>query len=233
MSSVQHHYIQNNRKEFGVHMDKGLRKLYDAFKDYHDLVQQNGQAATIKDLAQNGQKPDYYFISCCDSRYDPSHLPHVGPGHHFKSEHIAALVPPHDQPEALSVGAAIEYAVTVLHVKYIIIMGHTQCGGVKELVESQDAEHNTELEHLSQWMNTAKGALSSMSQETLKKGGCSETCDLAEQHTILWSLKNLKNYPVVRRAMERGELSIHGWRYDIEHSIVECWDPTENAFVTY
>ena len=80
---------------------------------------------------KNGQQPKTLVISCSDSRVDPSLLTGAEPGDLFVIRNVANLVPPYE-PDARyhGVSAALEYAVCQLQVEHIIVLGHSQCGGI-------------------------------------------------------------------------------------------------------
>src|ERR1700689_200279 len=89
-----------------------------------------------RQLAESGQRPKILLIGCCDSRVSPEVIFDALPGEIFVLRNIANLVPPY-QPDAEHHGtsAALEYAVTILNVEHIVIMGHASCGGVRAYVE--------------------------------------------------------------------------------------------------
>ena len=87
-----------------------------------------------RDLSERGQSPAVMVIGCCDSRVSPEVIFDAGPGELFVVRNVANLVPVY-QPDggAHGVSAALEYAVNVLHVKHIVVLGHAQCGGIRAL----------------------------------------------------------------------------------------------------
>ncbi|RZI37640.1 carbonic anhydrase, partial [Herbaspirillum sp. HC18] len=90
----------------------------------------------FRELSVKGQSPEVMVIGCCDSRVSPEVIFDVGPGELFVVRNIANLVPVY-QPDgaAHGVSAALEYAVTVLKVKHIVVLGHAQCGGIRAFVD--------------------------------------------------------------------------------------------------
>src|SRR5881398_2208209 len=83
------------------------------------------EQSRFRELSERGQSPEVMVIGCCDSRVSPEVIFDVGPGELFVLRNIANLVPIY-QPDANAhgVSAALEYAVTVLRVKHIVILGH-------------------------------------------------------------------------------------------------------------
>ena len=76
-------------------------------------------------------------IGCCDSRVSPEVIFDAGPGELFVVRNVANLVPVY-QPDggAHGVSAALEYAVNVLRVKHIVVLGHAQCGGIRAFIDN-------------------------------------------------------------------------------------------------
>src|SRR3990167_7972271 len=84
----------------------------------------------FKSLAK-GQKPEVLFITCSDSRIDPTLITQTMPGDLFIARNAGNLVPPHYAQVITDMDASIEYAVEVLNVRHIVICGHTDCGAMK------------------------------------------------------------------------------------------------------
>jgi len=98
------------------------------------------ERSRFQKLAETGQHPEVMVICCCDSRVSPEVIFDALPGELFVVRNVANLVPPYS-PSGLfthGVSAALEFAVQNLKVKYIIVMGHSHCGGVRAFVEHRD-----------------------------------------------------------------------------------------------
>src|SRR5512139_772641 len=91
----------------------------------------------FRELAEGGQSPDVMVIGCCDSRVSPEVIFDAGPGELFVVRNVANLVPVY-QPDSGThgVSAALEYAVSVLRVKHIVVLGHAQCGGIRAFIDN-------------------------------------------------------------------------------------------------
>lgn len=204
-------------------MDKDLQRLQKALAENHKENYTGQKGKEMEDLVKNGQHPPYFFISCSDSRYAPNLLPGINRGDAFIVKNVAALVPPYDTPEAISVAAAVDYAVNVLKVRHIFVKGHTHCGGVQGLVEGNTTGP---VKH---WLDTAKSVV----KDIPKTNDLREKCSQTEKNTIKWSLDNLRQYPSVQAALKAGTLKIHGWRYDIETGAVMSWDEDKGDFTPF
>ena len=94
------------------------------------------ERAHYAELAK-GQAPEYLVISCCDSRVDPATIFGVRPGELFVLRNVANIVPPYEEGGGYhGTSAAVSFAVLVLKVRYIVVVGHAECGGIKAAIET-------------------------------------------------------------------------------------------------
>src|SRR5256885_100304 len=94
------------------------------------------EQSRYRDLSVRGQSPETMVIGCCDSRVSPEVIFDAGPGELFVVRNVANLVPVYQpDPGAHGVSAALEYAVSVLRVKHIVVLGHAQCGGIRAFID--------------------------------------------------------------------------------------------------
>ena len=94
------------------------------------------EQARYQDLADQGQTPATMIIACCDSRAAPETIFSTRPGEIFVVRNVANMVPPYEPDGELhATSAALEYAVQVLKVENIIVLGHGRCGGIKTALD--------------------------------------------------------------------------------------------------
>src|SRR5579871_5560423 len=148
------------------------------------------QHARYESLSTKGQSPETLVISCSDSRVDPQTVFGAAPGELFVVRNVAGLVPVY-QPDANYHGtsAAIEYAVRVLRVARVAVLGHVQCGGVQAMVEGAPAEARDFVEP---WMSMASSILDKV-QDRHAPG----VLDRCEIEVVRLSLANLMTFPWV------------------------------------
>ncbi len=174
-------------------------------------------------LVDEGQHPTTLFIGCSDSRLVPYLLTGTGPGDLFMVRNVGALVPPccgtRDGGHH-GTAAAIEFAVLQLKVKRIIVCGHTHCGAIRALYE----DLSPEAVNLGAWLDLARDA-------TLPVQSSPEALRRTEQRAIALQLERLMDYPMVRRRVDAGELTLHGWHYVIEDGEVNVLDIRTGSFV--
>lgn len=174
-------------------------------------------------LVDGGQHPTTLFIGCSDSRLVPYLLTGTGPGDLFMVRNVGALVPPSSGTSDgghHGTSAAIEFAVLQLKVKRIIVCGHTHCGAIRALYE----DLSPEAVNLGAWLDLARAA-------TLPVQPSPEALRRTEQRVIALQLERLMDYPMVRRRVDAGELTLHGWHYVIEDGEVNVFDFETGAFV--
>src|ERR1700744_2383059 len=111
------------------------QKLIDGYRTFASQRLPPEQSR-YRELSERGQAPEVMVIGCCDPRVSPEVIFDAGPGELFVMRNIANLVPVY-QPDqnAHGVSAALEFAVNVLHVKHIVILGHAQCGGIRAFID--------------------------------------------------------------------------------------------------
>lgn len=166
-----------------------------------------GKGALMPKLVRDGQKPEFFIISCIDSRSNPGMIFRPEPGTFFAHKAMGAIVRPYKQGTALA--AALQFALTYNEVREIIILGHTGCGAVKALVEKlDDAE-------ISSFVDVAQKAIHKA--ETCCEGVCThdELLRNTEEQIVLLSAENLKGYPSVAKALTENRLTIRPWLFDM------------------
>ena len=183
---------------------------------------------TLFQTLSNGQNPLALVIACCDSRVDPVLLTDCRPGDLFVVRNIANLVPPYAPDGGRhGVSAALEYAVKHLKVQDIIIMGHACCGGIHALVSGGEGEARDEF--IGPWVDVARRALEKV-DEAMPGADAADRARACELWNVRLSLDNLMTFPWVRRAVEEGNLSLHGWYFDLQSGELLEYDAQEHAF---
>jgi carbonic anhydrase len=156
----------------------------------------------------HGQSPTTMVIGCCDSRVPPEVIFDAHPGELFVVRNIANLVPAFDTGACHGVFAALEFAVQVLKVQHIVVLGHAHCGGIRAF-----ADHGpplTPFDSVHRWM-----AMIEPASRAAGPAGDGYLTRL-EQASIGRSLENLMTFPYVAEAVNRGELALHGAWFDID-----------------
>lgn len=211
-------------------MSKSLEDLISGYKKFHkNYITEN--SAEYRASAAKEQNPKIMVICCSDSRVNPTVLTSAKPGDIFTVHNIANLVPPYecDSDTYHGVSASLEFAVCHLKVDDIIILGHSNCGGIRALMEGVEIKHKENYSFIGPWMRIAKRAKNSV-MEKFSGGSFEEQTHHCEKESILISLSNLDSFPWVKRAKERGELETHGWYFNIESGNIEHYDFESKKF---
>ncbi|MAU40944.1 MAG: carbonic anhydrase [Kordiimonas sp.] len=217
---------RQKKKEISVSFDD-LLKGYQSFRsgDFE------AHKALFQKLVTEGQSPDVMMVSCCDSRVDPNMITQADPGSMFVVRNVANLVPPYKADgESHGTSAALEFAVCHLEVKHIIVMGHAHCGGIKALM-SGDINKDTGGDFILPWMKAISEARKRVDR---KFGQDSEERRVRELELegVRVSLDNLMTFDWVRDRVNTGDLSIHGWFFDIEAGEVLALDQKTDQFAS-
>ena len=179
---------------------------------------------------REGQQPRVMVIACADSRVDPAHIFDVRPGEIFTVRNIAALVPPFETtPGHHGVSAALEFAVQVLKVREIVVMGHGMCGGCKAALtqELRDTEPG-KGGFIAHWIDMLDEVREPIARELGTEGREAERA--MEQAAVRVSLENLRTFPCVREKEKRHELTLRGAFFAISDGVLHLLDEKSGQF---
>ena len=180
----------------------------------------------FENLAE-GQHPLALFITCSDSRIDPNLLTQTEPGELFILRNAGNIVPPYGAVEG-GEAATIEYAVSVLGVKDIIICGHSHCGAMSGLL---DQSQLGKLPAVRSWLCHAESTHRIVEENYEHITDASARLTLTVEENVLVQLEHLRTHPTVAAALGRNELELHGWVYKFETGQVFGYQPKEHQFL--
>ncbi|MBD1141749.1 carbonic anhydrase [Pelagibacterales bacterium SAG-MED32] len=181
------------------------KNLIEKYKDWQNDIFLK-KKKHFERLAKEGQSPKYIIISCVDSRVDPNSIFKSEPGELLVHRNIANIVPPYDYiTEHSGTIAAIEFGITVLNIKNIIIMGHSGCGGIKNGYQMCKDNGFNSNSSISNWLNLLKPAYKKIDSLTEE-----DSINELEKISIKTSLENLKNYPFIQERINNKEINIYG-----------------------
>ncbi len=201
--------------------DEEFKRLLEGYKQFQVEYFKNPHNTLYEDLTENGQSPKTMVIACSDSRVDPSIILNSAPGDLFVVRNVANLVPPFERnPGYHGTSAALEFAVQTLCVQHVVILGHSYCGGIRELIEHP--EHLTDVKEnsfLRSWMQIAEKARAVAIKETegLPFLDVAKAC---ERESLRASYNNLLSFPWLKDKVERGALTIHAWHFDLNTGVI-------------
>lgn len=182
--------------------------------------------AWYRRLAESGQHPRAMVISCCDSRVPVTAIFGADEGEFFIHRNIAGLVPPYTPDgERHGTSAAVEYAVTSLGVSHIVVLGHSNCGGVKgchDMCAGLAPQLEEKTSFVGRWMDILRPGYDrvvSLPEE--------ERITALEKQAVLVSLENLMTFPFVRDAVANDMLTLHGLWNETGEGGLEQYDPVK------
>ena len=179
-------------------------------------------------LAREGQTPETMVIACCDSRAAPETIFDCGPGELFVVRNVANLIPPYE-PDGNhhSTSAALEFAVQVLKVKHIVVLGHGRCGGIKAALDPS-AEPLSPGDFIGKWMGLVTPAAASIAGNQMMTQVERQTA--LERISIRYSLKNLRSFPCISILERKERLTLHGAWFDISTGELWAMNPETGDF---
>jgi carbonic anhydrase len=202
------------------------RQLLDGYRTFRTQRLPTEQSR-YRELSERGQSPEVMVIGCCDSRVSPEVIFDAGPGELFVMRNIANLVPVYQPDEnAHGVSAALEYAVNVLRVKHIVVLGHAQCGGIRAFVDK--IEPLSPGDFIGKWMAMfikPGEVVEQRSHETMQ-----DFVVRIEKAAVFRSLENLMTFPFVRSRVERGDLQLHGAYFGVAEGSLFVLDKQSKQF---
>jgi len=175
------------------------------------------------DLAKKGQKPATLWIGCSDSRVVPEQIMGANPGDLFVHRNIANIIPPVDSNENCT-SSAIKYAVNELNVSHIVVCGHTECGGMKAVINSSELTNECTIHR---WISHAFPA----KERTLAKNIDENELYLETiKENVILQKENLLTLDYVSEKYKTGELKIHCWLYDLHTGDISRFDSDKDSW---
>jgi carbonic anhydrase len=194
------------------------------FKSYFKKNQES-----LLNLVKTGQSPKALFIGCSDSRVIPDMMVQSNPGDLFVIRNVGNFVPPYKPDEDYHATASgIEYAVSVLNVKEIIICGHSHCGACQHLYQKIE---DSSLIHTKKWLELGESAKSSALLSLGANAPMEDLLRLTEKLSVIKQIERILTYPNVKQRFENGDLHIHGWYYDIETGEIDYYNADTYEFL--
>jgi carbonic anhydrase len=167
-------------------------------------------------------------IACCDSRAAPEAIFDAGPGELFVVRNVANLVPPYaPDGEYHGTSAALEFAVKVLKVHHVVLMGHGRCGGIEAALSQMQAALSPG-DFLGKWTSLLRPAADTLAGASLLTQAERQTA--LERISIRFSLANLRTFPFVADLERQGLLALHGAWFDIASGELWTMHPESGDF---
>jgi carbonic anhydrase len=197
-------------------MKNSLTKMLKGYQQFRKKYA-SGDNSIMQYLSHYGQKPQVMVISCCDSRVDPALILQCDPGDLFVVRNVANIVPPFEKDEAHhGTSAALEFGICFLQVKHLILLGHSQCGGIQVLLDNTNSFTN---DFISNWVSLIKTANHPQNGDDYAK--------FALKH----SYQNCLTFPWIQTKIEQQLLTVHLWFFDVEKGQIFAHSEDQNRYL--
>lgn len=198
-------------------MKESLIKLLQGYKIFREKYVL-GDDAIMHKLAHFGQKPQAMVIACSDSRVDPALILQCEPGELFVVRNVANIVPPYEKDEMHhGTSAALEFGLCFLHIKHLILLGHSQCGGIQALLEGEDLKEN---DFINNWVSIIK-------DNDFENSNIDDYSKVA----LNKSYENCLTFPWINNKIVNNQLTIHRWFFDIKTGQIFSYCETDNNYI--
>jgi len=195
-----------------IKMQTSFDKIIQGYKKFRA-----GDNSVMQELAAKGQQPKIMVVACCDSRVDPAILLQCDPGDLFVVRNVANIIPPFENDEYHhGTSAALEFAIRRLNVEHLIILGHSQCGGIESLINRSETEAD---DFISNWINLIK-----VSKEEY------HDADACAKSALLQSYQNCQTFPWLKAKMQNEQLDVHLWFFDIKKAEILVYNHDKKEY---
>jgi len=188
------------------------------FQDYEKIYHQASKLP---------QKPIAMIITCCDSRILENTIFGGGVGDYFIHKNIANIVPSqNDKQQNIQTLSAIEYALKVLKIPNLIILGHSNCGGVEYSYKTlKDKKNINNFEYVNKWISCLESSYNNIPNYLSE----SQRITFLEQENIRQSIKNLHEHEFIDKLISENKLNVIGLWYQINSGSIKFLD-NRNTF---
>ncbi|MFJ2738536.1 carbonic anhydrase [Streptomyces sp. NPDC087440] len=196
-----------------------MKSLIDNARSFAATHVADPRNAAAFEALRAGQSPEALFITCSDSRVVPALITGARPGELFELRTAGNVVPEYRAPLPQGEAATIEYAVSVLGVRDVVVCGHSHCGAVGALVRREDLSSVPAVRDWLEHSVDPRGAV---------RTAAPATPDVAEavQAHVLAQVERLRAYPCIAERIADGSLTLHAWYYEVHTGTVTAHRPS-------
>src|SRR5262249_45589562 len=197
-------------------MEKSFKQIlegYQVFRKKYAL----GDQSIMQSLSE-GQQPQVMVIACCDSRVDPALILQCDPGDLFVVRNVANIIPPYEKDSRHhGTSAALEFGICFLKVKHLVLLGHSQCGGIQTLLNANRSSPN---DFITSWVSGIK-----------TDGMNFEHADDCAKLALNQSLENCMHFSWIKEKVIKKELTIHLWFFEIETGKIFTYCNKQKSYI--
>ncbi len=196
-------------------MEKNFKDLLHGYEQFRDKYV-HGDSSVMHYLSHYGQNPQAMVVACCDSRVDPALILQCDPGDLFVVRNVANIVPPYEKDEAHhGTSAALEFGICFLQVNHLILLGHSQCGGIQSLING-----DRDNDFITSWVSLIKDKNLQLNHE-----------DDYAKLALKKSYNNCLTFPWIKEKIKMGKLVIHLWFFDIKNGQIFTYQENIDQYV--
>jgi carbonic anhydrase len=177
--------------------------------------------------AATRQRPHTLMIACADSRVDVESITSAEPGEIFVARNIGNMIPGYGEMMG-NVSAVIEYAVSALKVRHVVVCGHSDCGAMKALLHPSAT---ATMPAVKNWLSNGLAALAIAETMDHQDDRPGERLRRLTEENVRMQIAHLKTHPSVAGARALGELTISGWFYEIGTGDIRIVEDGDGEFV--
>ena len=198
-------------------MQNSLTKILHGYESFREKYA-DGDQSVMQYLSHYGQQPKIMIVACCDSRVDPALILQCDPGDLFVVRNVANIVPPYEIDDAHhGTSAALEFGIRFLEVEHLILLGHSQCGGIQSLLNDNNSIQN---DFITNWVSQ------------IKTHHCkSHECDDYAKLALTLSYKNCLTFPWIHEKIAQNKLHIHLWFFDIKMGQIFTYHADQDEYL--
>lgn len=200
-----------------------MQKLIEGIHQFQSSV--FGQQRELFQRLAHGQSPETLFITCSDSRINPNLITQTEPGDLFILRNAGNIIPPYGAAHG-GEGATVEFAISGLGVKEIVVCGHSHCGAIKGLLHPESL---ADMPAVRDWLGHAEATRRIVAEKYADRAGAARLTTAIEEN-VLVQLENLRTHPSVAARLASGKLRLYGWVYKIETGEIFSYDPVKGQF---
>jgi carbonic anhydrase len=210
-------------------MDNEIKKLSAGYARFRNLKAKKSDHA-YKEILQKPQRPIALLITCCDARIEPVRIFDCSPGDLYLIRNVANLIPPYEMDSHYhGTSAALEFGICYLNIPHIIILGHSECGGIQSLFEKHSKQPNSFID---KWMGMAQIAcklpdtiadMHSAAERTNQENLCAK-------QALLGSMNNLMTFPWIKEKVDAGSVQLHAWYFNLSEGIIDVFKADSQDF---
>ena len=200
-------------------METSFHKMLQGYRLFRKKYTNQDQSV-MQYLSLHGQQPEIMVTACCDSRVDPALILQCDPGDLFVIRNVANIIPPFEDDEAHhDTSAALEFGIKFLKVKHLILLGHSQCGGIQSLLDLNYAPNNKFIKN---WVSLIR-----INNFDNKNISIDDYSKLALEH----SYQNCLTFSCIKEKISKQELAIHRWFFNIKTGEIFTYSDEEKEYI--